>query len=71
MNLVIEFGDFDPDRQTAKLKMTPVFPDIHYKYLAISVRLVQCYFYNPTLCGQQYCVRLQRLSDYGVSLGML
>ena len=30
MNLVIEFGDFDPDCQTAKLKMSLIFPAIWY-----------------------------------------
>ena len=32
---------------------------------------VQWNLYNPTLCGQQSCVRLQRLLDYGVTVTLV
>ena len=36
-----------------------------------SCSIIQWSLYTPTLYGQEYCVRLQRLSDYGETLSIL
>ena len=51
---IIKFGDFDPDRQTAKLKMSPIFPDIRYTMYCICKQIYICMYVRMYVCMQVY-----------------